>query len=179
MNPRSHGRPRASKLAGRIASHMNISADAVAAARAICEQFDGGVHNGGGIPKVAELVGTTPGVLYNKLSGAEGAHHKLTVLDMQLIYLATGRIEHLQAQARGMDCVAFPVPDFSKCSDQALLDLLAKVHEESGQYHGCLRAALSDGEITHGELAQLEREVFEWIGAIVEAHARVKGLARV
>ena len=168
------------KLAERFASHtQQASADAVAAARAVCEAFGGGVHAGGGIPKVAELIGTSPGVLYNKLAGAEGSHHKLTVLDMQLIHLATGRIEHLQAQARGMNCVAFPVPDLSKCSDEALIELLAKVQEEGGQYHHLLRHCLQDGEIERGELAALTKEVYEWVGAIVEAHSRVKGLARV
>jgi len=161
------------KLADRFSSHMQASADARAAARAICDAFEGG------IPKVAELIGTSAGVLYNKLAEGDGTpHHKLTVQDMQLIFLATGRIEHLQAQARGMNCVAFPVPDFSKCSDEALLELLAKVHEEGGSYHHLLRHCLQDGRIDRGELGELNKQVFEWVGAIVEAHARVKGLAR-
>lgn len=179
MKPSIRRSAHTDKLADRIASHLQASSDAVAAARAVCEEFEGGVHKGGGIPRVAELIGTSPGVLYNKLAGAEGSHHKLTVLDMQLVFLATGRIEHLQAQARGMNCVAFPVPDFSKCSDEALIELLAKVQEEGGQYHHLLRHCLQDGQIDRGELAQLEREMFEWLGAIVEAHSRVKGLARV
>lgn len=166
------------KLADPIRSPIPDTGDEIAVARAICEDFAGGAREGGGIPKVAERIGMPAGVLYNKTSGAEGSHHKLTVQDFKLIHLATGRIEHLQALARSMNCVAFPVPDFSRCSDQALLELLAKVHEECGQYHHLLRHCLQDGQIEAEELAQLEREVFEWVGAIVEAHARVKGLAR-
>ncbi len=177
MSGRYRGAATAHKLASLRSSHIALPADIVSAARTICEAYDSG-ELGRGIPAVAARIGMSAGVLYNKLAGAEGSHHKLTVADCQQIFLATGRIEHLQALARAMNCVAFPVPDMSKCSDEALLELLAKVHEESGSYHHLLRHVLQDGQIDRGELAAMNKQVFEWIGAIVEAHARVKGLAR-
>lgn len=156
----------------------HVPADEIEAARAICEAYAGGVHRGGGIPAVAVKIGMKPGVLYNKLAGAEDSHHKPTIQDFKLIHLATGRIDHLQALARGMGCVAFPIPDLSRCSDEALLDLVARIQVEEGEYHGLLSACLSDGEIDTADAQKLERALFDWLGAIVEAHTRVKGLAR-
>lgn len=167
------------KLAEARASYVTLPADAIEAARQVCDQYAGGAHRGGGIPAVAARLGMKVGVLYNKLNPAEESYNRLTVTDFVLIFLATGRIEHLQALARTMNCVAFPVPDLSRCSDDALLDHFNKAQEEAGQYHGLFRHHFADGEIDAGELAELEKELFEWLGAIIELHNRVKGLERV
>jgi hypothetical protein len=157
---------------------MALPADATAAARAVCEAHAGGVQKGGGIPAVAAKMGISAGVLYNKLSGAEDSHHKLTVRDLILIWLATGRIEHLQALAQTMNCVCFPVPAFAGVSDHALIELLCKIGERQGDFCKQLREALEDGQIDPAELAKLTALTFEWIGAIVEAKSRIEGLAR-
>lgn len=156
---------------------MSPVSDAVEAARTMCEEYADGVRAGGGIPAVAAKMGMQPRVLYNKLAGDEDSHHKLTVADFIRIWLVTQRIDHLQALSRTLNCVCFPVPDYAGLSDQALLDLLCKVHEEGGQYHAALKLALADGKIDAVERASLRREAFEWIGAIVEADARLEGLA--
>ncbi len=178
MSRLSHARRQAEKSATSAASPMALPADAIAAARAICEEHAGGVQKGGGIPAVAAKMGIPAGTLYNKLSGAEDSHHKLTVRDLILVWLATGRIEHLQALARTMNCVCFPVPDFAGVSDQALLDLLCSIGERQGDFCKQLRHALEDGEIDAVELGKLTVLMFEWIGAIVEAKTRIEGLAR-
>lgn len=179
MTARSHARQAAEKLAALASSHTALPADAIAAARAVCEEYSGGVQKGGGIPAVAAKMGIPAGTLYNKLSGAEESHHKLTVRDLILVWLATGRIEHLQALARTMNCVCFPVPDFAGVSDAALIELLCAIEERQGAFCKGLREALQDGEISAQELGRLTVMMFEWIGAIVEAKARIEGLARV
>lgn len=167
--------PREKSLAA-IALPSTFPADAVAAARDICDCYAGGVRKGGGIPAVAVKLGISPGVLYHKLAGAEDSHHKLTVRDMVLVWLVTQRTGHLEALARAMNCVCFPAPDFAGLSDQALLDLLCKVHEEAGQFHAALKVALADGRISAEERVELRREAYEWMGAIAEADARLEGL---
>lgn len=151
-------------------SQIAIPADAVAAARTACECF------AGGIPGVAAKMGMNPRILYNKLSGDEDSYHRLSVADFIRIWLVTGDLAPLNALARVMNCACFPVPDYTGLSDEALLDLLCKVNEEGGQWHGMLRHALADGAIDARERAELRREAYEWIGAIAEAEARLDGL---
>lgn len=163
---------RASQLAA-----LPAPADVVSAAKEACEAYGGGVHRGGGIPAVAAKIGMKPGVLYNKLQGDETSYHRLHVQDLQLVVIVTGDLRPLQALARTLNCVCIPVPDMTHLSDAALIELLARVSEEGGDYHRALRRALEKGGIDAKELALLTREKFEWVGAIEEAHARVKGLA--
>lgn len=166
----------AEKSPAAIALPSALPVDAIAAARDICERFGGGVRQGGGVPAVAVKMGVSAGVLYHKLTADDEAHHKLTVRDCILIFLVTGEVGHLQALARVMNCVAFQVPDFTGLSDQALLDLVCKLNEEAGQFHGVLGNAIADGKIDAGEYRQLRREAYEWIGAIVEADRRLEGM---
>lgn len=154
-------------------SRSALPTDDVKAARLICEEAEGG------IPGVAEKIGYPPGVLYNRLSGSEDPQHRPSVADYKRIHLATGRIDHLQALARIMGCVAFPIPDLSACSDEALLDMVSRANEEEGEYYELMRRALADGEIDAKEAADLDRKVLEWVGAVIELHNRVKGVRRV
>lgn len=176
MTQRSHNAAAREKSLAVAASPLALPADAIAAARDICDAYEGGVQRGGGIPAVAAKIGISAGVLYNKLSGSEDAHHKLTVRDMVLVWLVTGRIEHLQALSRTMNCLCFQAPGFTGLSDQALLDLLCKVQEEAGHFHAALKLALADGRISAEERAVLRREAYEWMGAIAEADARLESL---
>ena len=177
MSAPSHSRAPRDKSLAVVALPSTLHADAISAARDICEQYAGGARRGGGIPAVAAKMGVSAGVFYHKLSGAEDTHHKLTVRDMVLVWLVTGRIEHLQALARTLNCLCFPAPDFAGVSDQALLDLLCKVNEEGGHFHAALRKALADGRISAAERVELRREAYEWMAAIAEADARLEGLA--
>lgn len=156
-----------------------LPADAIAAARAMCDEYEGGVRQGGGVPAVAAKLGMQPQVLYNKLGGDEDSHHKLTVADFIRVWLVTRRIDHLQALARTLNCVCFPVPDYSGLSDQALLDLICAVNEEGGHFHAATKAALADGRVDAEEAALIRSEAYQWIAAIAEALARVEGIARV
>lgn len=175
MTKASHARPAREKSAIAISSPLSLPADAIAAARDICERYRDGQDRG--IPAVAARIGMQAGVLYNKLSGSEDLHHKLSVRDMLLIWLVTKEIGHLQALARAMNCACFPLGEYSALSDAALLELACKAHEEGGQFHKVVRTALEDGRIDAVELVAIKREAFEWVGAILALYLRLEALA--
>lgn len=147
--------------------------DVYAAAQRVCQDF-----HAEGIPAMAAKMGVPAGTLYNKLNPHETSHHKLTVQDLGLITLISGDYRALQAYCRTLNAVCFPVPDLHAVSDAALLELVAKVHEQCGAFHAELRKSLEDGKFTPQEFARMRARELEWIGAIVEATARLEGLVR-
>ena len=152
--------PPAEKLAARPSSQMDLPTDVYETAQRVCQDYPGG------IPAVAARMGVPAGTLWNKLNPSEFSHHKLTVQDVIQITLITGSLLVLQALARTLDCVCFPVPNLSNISDGALLELVTHIHQECGEWHGDLQRALADGSISAKEFTRLHKDALEWIGAI-------------
>ncbi|MCW5625962.1 MAG: phage regulatory CII family protein [Burkholderiales bacterium] len=141
----------------------------------VFEAFRALVHEAG-VPALAARMGMPPGVLYNKANPNESTHHTPTLRDVVLVSTLTQDHRVLHALAHTLDHVAIPVPDLVHVADDALLDLVAKTHDEQGQFFALMRLALGDGAVTQGELRHLRRESMEWIAAIVELVARLEGL---
>jgi len=130
-----------------------------------------------GVRRLASRMNTSAGTLYNKLSNTESTRrHKPSLADFIEIVEHSGDIAPLLALNRRLGCAAYPLPDVSACSDEALLDLVNKVQVEAGLVHGEMSAALDDGVVTAGEFAGFDREVSAWIAAILELRARFRGL---
>jgi hypothetical protein len=130
-----------------------------------------------GVERLARSMGMSPGVLWNKANPNESSHHKPTLADVVQVSVLTGDVRILHALAQTLGYVCTPVPDLSRTSDAALLELVAKVAVEGGQFHAVLCAALNDGGISTAELTRLHAEAFDWIGAIVETLSRCRGLS--
>lgn len=129
------------------------------------------------IPKLASLMNVSKGALWNKFSNSENTrHHKVTLGDFIDVMRLSGDVRPLEVLASHFDCVIYRLPDLSNCSDEALLDLVNKVHAEGGDVHREMSNALADGIVTPEEYAAVHREVDEWLAAILELRARFKGL---
>lgn len=133
-----------------------------------------------GVPKLAAKMGCQPGTLYNKLNNDEGcSHHKLTLQDFIQITTITGDTAPLQGLAGLFDCALYCLPDVSDLADDALLDMVNRVHTKGGQAHAAMAAALADGNVSAEEYAAYSAECREWLAAIVTLKRRFKGLVVV
>jgi len=129
-----------------------------------------------GVAKLASRMAMSPGVLYNKANNNESAHHKPTLGDAVLASLATNDHRILHAFASTVGEVCFPLPDLSKVSDSALLELVANIGAEGGDFYRAINEGLAENGYTRREHARVKAESHEFIAAICEAVARLEGL---
>ena len=129
-----------------------------------------------GVEKLASQVAIAPGTLYNKANLNESSHHKPTLGDAVLVSLATHDHRILHAFAATLGEVCFPLPDFSKVSDAALLELINTVGAEGGDFHRSINQGMADRLYRRAEHARVKAAAHEFIAAICEAVARLEGL---
>lgn len=131
-----------------------------------------------GVPKLAAKMGMPAGTLYNKANhnDNENNHNKPTLADAVLVSVLAGDHRVLYSFAHTLGEVCFPVPNLSQVSDTALLELITKIGAEGGDFYQAVNAALADGDFSPREFRRIEHEALEFIGAIVESVARMKGL---
>lgn len=131
-------------------------------------------HRPDGAVGMARRLGKTPGTFLNELN-PEQEGHKLglgTATAMQAF--GDHRILHSMAHTLGEVC--FAVPDMSRVSDAALLQLMAKIGQEGGDFYRAFNFALSDGRFTRSDYGNVQREAMEFIAAIAETLARIEGI---
>lgn len=130
----------------------------------------------GGVEELARKTAMAPGTLYNKANLNESSHHKPTLGDAVLVTLASkdNRIAHAFAATCGEVC--FPLPDFSKVSDAALLELINTVGAEGGDFYRSINQGMADRLYRRAEHERVKAEAHEFIAAICEAVARLEGL---
>ena len=129
-----------------------------------------------GVEKLASRMAIAPGTLYNKANTNESTHHKPTLGDAVLASLATGDHRILHAFAATVGEVCFPLPDLSKVSDSALLDLVTNIGAEGGDMFRAINEGMAANGYTRREHARVKTEAYEFIAAICEAVARLEGL---
>ncbi|MDP3425513.1 MAG: hypothetical protein Q8S32_17365 [Burkholderiaceae bacterium] len=129
-----------------------------------------------GVEKLASRMAMSPAVLYNKANNNESSHHKPTLGDAVLASLATGdhRILHAFASTLGEVCI--PLPDLSKVSDTALLELITNIGAESGDFHRAIADGMADRLYRRAEHARVKAEAYSFIAAICESVSRLEGL---
>ncbi|MDP2398843.1 MAG: phage regulatory CII family protein [Burkholderiales bacterium] len=145
--------------------------------RAVYEYVDPTDSASRGVPAVAKKMGLPAGTLYNKLNYQnDELRHVPSVPDMIQIVGITGDLRILAALNHTFGCVCFPVPDLSKVSDSALLELVNRIGAESGDFHRAINNALTAKTCSAKAVATVQKEGFEYMGAIVETMARMPGL---
>lgn len=128
------------------------------------------------VDELAANMGLKVGTLYNKADADEGSHHKPTLRDVVLATRATGDMRVLDALDAMFGRVAYVVSDKSHCSDIELLNLLAKLGAQNGEFHAVLFNALADGKFTQAELEQVRAEAHDVISALLALVDRLKGM---
>lgn len=129
-----------------------------------------------GVEALASRMVVSPGTLYNKANLNESSHHKPTLGDAVLATLATGDHRILHAFAHTVGEVCFPLPDLSRVSDTALLELVNNIGAEGGDLYRAINEGMAANGYTRREHARVKTEAYEFIAAICEAVARLEGL---
>lgn len=131
------------------------------------------LHNVG---KLAAQMGMKPGTLYNKADADGDSHNQPTLRDVVSITRLTGDMAVLDALNEMFDRAAFDVAPHSAASDEALLDLLLSLGDESGQFHSAVRQALASKRFSQADLQRIRGEAFDLVGALMTLTTRLEGL---
>ena len=143
----------------------------------VFQAFNRVVHDyPAGVEKLAARMAVSPGTLYNKANLNESSHHKPTLGDAVLVSLATHDHRILHAFAATVGEVCFPLPDFSRVSDSALLELINAIGAEGGDFYRAVRDGMGDRRYTRADHDKVKTEAYEFIAAICEAVGRLEGL---
>jgi hypothetical protein len=128
-----------------------------------------------GVKELAERMGMSPGVLYNKADASVESQAQPTLRDVVAVTRETGDMRILESLNRlfGRGSVELKqVP----ASDAALLELLAHVGSEHGAMCAALTAGLAEAGFTPGEFETVRGEAFDLINAVLQFVQRLEGL---
>lgn len=131
---------------------------------------------GYGVAELAKAMGVKPGTLYNKADADDDTHHQPTLRDVVLATELTGDMRVLDALDEQFGRAAFDVHPMAHVSDEALLELLAKLGSESGQFHTVLHRALIGKTFTVADLNCIRAEAFDMVSALMTLVKRLEGL---
>lgn len=129
-----------------------------------------------GVPELALQMGLKPGTLYNKADADEETHHQPTLRDVLLATRLTKDMRVLDSLDEQFGRSAYDMTRHGLVSDEALLELLAKLGAEAGEFHGALHAALIDKAFTPMEMVQIRAEAFDMVSALMTLVVRLEGL---
>lgn len=125
---------------------------------------------------LAARLDKNPGTFLNELSpGCDTA--KLGLGTAVAMSLAANDFRILHAFADTCGHLAFPKPDLSNVSDQALLDLWFARDEAAGRFAETVRRALADGGISAAEFSEIKAAAYRYAAAVLEIVARLEGLS--
>lgn len=116
----------------------------------------------GGVPSLAQRMGTSANTLQHKVSLTNGTHH-LTLREAVAMQEVTGdaRILHAMAGALGYACVSLHVD-----GEASTLEQVMHMAQEFGEVLGSVNGAVADGRVTPNEMLECERQAAELIAAL-------------
>lgn len=116
----------------------------------------------GGVPSVAQRMGTSPNTLQHKVSLTNGTHH-LSLREAVAMQEVTGdaRILHAMAGSLGYACVSLQVD-----GEGSTLEQVMHLAQEFGEVLGSVNGAVADGRVTPNEMLDCERRAAELIAAL-------------
>jgi hypothetical protein len=131
------------------------------------------LHN---VQQLAPQMGLKPGTLYNKADADAESHNQPTLRDVVQLTRLTADTRVLDALNEMFDRAAFDVAPHAQASDEALLELLARMGVESGEFHAAVLQALVSHKFTVADLQAIRAEAFDLVGALMTLVQRVEGL---
>lgn len=131
----------------------------------------------GGSESLAPLLNLTSSVLNNKVNPNTHTHHLYLEQAVQGMEVS-GDHRILRAICERLGYLD-PIPsvDYAGIADEALLEIVAKVHAESGDVSRALIKALADGVISPEESRVVVDQIRAAHGALAELADRVEGMA--
>ena len=129
-----------------------------------------------GVQTLAPKMGVRPGTLYNKADSSDETHHQPTLRDVVLVTQITGDTRVLEALDEMFGRASYDCARHVATSDEALLDLLAKLGSESGEFHGALASGLKAKRFDAAALVRIRGEAFDMVSALMTLLHRLEGL---
>lgn len=130
----------------------------------------------GGVEALAVRMGMTAAVLRNK-ANPNHSYNRPTLDDVDLAMGITGdhSVLHALAQNHGFVCVR--MEQEGSASDQAVLEMIARIWQGEGEVGTEVNQALADGRITKRELEKVRDAVTRLEGALEGMVVRLAGMA--
>jgi len=154
-------------LTGKYALRRDTAPDVYEAFRAAVYTY--------GVPELAKAMGLRPGTLYNKADAGDESHNQPTLRDAVLVTSITGDMRIVEALAESFGRSTFDVLSFTEASDQALLELVTKLGQESGEFHAALHEGLAARQFDMRQLRVIRAEAMDIVSALMTLVARVEG----
>jgi len=129
-----------------------------------------------GVADMARLMGLKVGTLYNKADADIESLAQPTLRDLVLATEVTGNYQVLDALNEMFGRACYSTSGHANASDEALLELLARLGAENGEFHAALHSALVDQKFSEQDLSRIRAEAFDLIGALMTLVHRVEGL---
>ena len=127
------------------------------------------------VQKLAARMGLRPGTLYNKADAGDETHNQPSLRDVVLATEITGDMRVLDALNEMFGRAAFDCRDYVQTSDDALLDLLAELGAQNGEFHAALAVALKEKRFSAQALKTIRNEAFDIVGALMTLLQRLEG----
>lgn len=129
-----------------------------------------------GVEQLAAIIGQRPGTLYNKADAGDDTHNQPTLRDVLLVTQATGDMQVLDALDETFGRAAYNAAQHSTTSDDALLELMANLGAESGDFHRAISDGLRSRRFTPELMRQVRAEAFDLVAAVMVLVHRLEGL---
>lgn len=120
-----------------------------------------------GVERLAPLMGIRPGTLYNKADAGDDNHNQPTLRDVVLATQATGDMRVVDALNETFGRAAYDCARYETTSDEDLLQLLANLGAESGDFHRALAQGLKQRRFSEAEMGAIRGEAFEMVSALM------------
>lgn len=128
------------------------------------------------VQQLASQMGLRAGTLYNKAEGSEESHHQPTLRDVLLATQITGNTAVLDALNATFGRACFDCLAFEETSDEALLELLAKLGAESGEFHCALARGLAAKRFSPQTYGAIRAEALDMVSALMTLVHRLEDL---
>ncbi|MBY0236841.1 MAG: hypothetical protein K2W93_17805 [Burkholderiaceae bacterium] len=131
-------------------------------------------HGAEGVVELANFLGQKPGTLYNKADAGDDTHAQPTVRDLIQATFYRSDLRCVFALNRMFGQVCFDAAQYENTSDEALLELLAKLGQESGEFHGALGEGLKAKRFTPEMARRIRAEAFDVVSVLMTLVTRIE-----
>lgn len=132
----------------------------------------------GGSESLGPRVDISAAVLRNKVNPNNTTHH-LTLAEAQRIAAMTGDHRMLQAWAHAEGYLLVKAPAAgAESSDAAVLEQVASMLMDQGQFAASINAALADGDVNQAEMQEITAAAQKFMTSIVNIKQRMSGMVR-
>lgn len=127
-----------------------------------------------GVDKLAPLMGMRPGTLYAKADASDESHNQPSLRDVVMLTQITGDMRVLDALNETFNRAAFDCSEAANTSDADLLQLLADMGAESGEFHRALAEGLGEKRFTRKRLDVIRAEGLDIVAALMTLLQRLE-----